>query len=146
MEKEMPSSLIFVLTIDSRLFVGRKPPDEIIVIARLNELNALTSRIFSNKKITNVRETYRIKIFADCFNVSVLLNDNKLVSGFFKLESKISINKIIENKKYNPPIHCDEDLHKIKLSSKCLIFSKIEKPVEVNPETASKYASIKVIL
>jgi hypothetical protein len=31
-----------------------------------------------------------------------------------------------------------EDLHKIKLWSISLIFSKIENPVDVNPEAASK--------
>ena len=62
------------------------------------------------------------------------------------MSSNISINNIIENKKYKPPTHCDEDLHNIKLSSKCLMLSNIVKPVEVNPETASKYASKKVIL
>ena len=81
---------------------------------------------------------YKINIFADCFNVSDVLNDKRLVKGFFKLTSNISIKSIIENKKYNPPIHCEEDLQIIKLSSNCLIFSKIEKPVEVKPETASK--------
>ena len=48
--------------------------------------------------------------------------------------------KIIENKKYNPPIHCIEDLHNIKPWSRCLILSKILKPVEVNPDTVSKIA------
>jgi hypothetical protein len=60
--------------------------------------------------------------------------------------SKISINIIKEIKKYNPPIHCVEDLHKIKLWFKCLIFSNIEKPVDVKPETDSKYASNKLKL
>ena len=60
--------------------------------------------------------------------------------------SKISTSKIIEDKKYNPPIHWEDDLHNIKLWSKCLIFSKIVKPVEVNPEIASKYESKNVIL
>ena len=50
----------------------------------------------------------------------------------------MSINKIIENKKYKPPIHCEEERHNIILSSKCLILSKIVNPVEVNPEIASK--------
>ena len=37
--------------------------------------------------------------------VSDTLNDKKFVKDFFKLLSKISISKIIENKKYNPPTH-----------------------------------------
>ena len=44
----------------------------------------------------------------------------------------------MENKKYIPPIHWDVDLHKIKLSSICLILSKIVNPVEVKPDIASK--------
>tara|TARA_B100000609_G_C16898156_1_gene273177 strand:+ start:352 stop:558 length:207 start_codon:yes stop_codon:yes gene_type:complete len=68
------------------------------------------------------------------------------VTVFFKLSSKISISKSIEYKKYKPPIHCDDDLHKIKLSSKCLILLKMVKPVDVNPEIDSKYASKNVRL
>ena len=49
----------------------------------------------------------------------------------------MSIKKIIENKKYRPPIHWIEDLHKIKPWSICLILSNIVKPVDVNPETDS---------
>ena len=50
----------------------------------------------------------------------------------------MSINKSSENRKYNPPIHWDVDLHKIRLVSICLILSKTVKPVEVKPEIASK--------
>ena len=131
-------SLVLVLKIFSKLFVGKKPPDEINVIAKLNELNDRIFIIFKIIKIINVRNVYKIKILIDCFKVSEVLNDKKLVKDFFKLTSKISIKRIIENKKYNPPIHCDEDLHNIKLSSRCLTFEKIEKPVEVKPDTASK--------
>ena len=89
---------------------------------------------------------YKINIFNDCFKVSAVLNDKKFVKDFFKLLSKISINKIIENKKYKPPTHWEEDLHIIKLWSKCLIFSKTVNPVEVNPEIDSKYESKNEIL
>ena len=44
----------------------------------------------------------------------------------------------MQNKKYNPPIHCEVERHNIKLESICLIFSKIVNPVEVKPEIASK--------
>tara|TARA_B110000027_G_scaffold129218_1_gene150516 strand:- start:1403 stop:1708 length:306 start_codon:yes stop_codon:yes gene_type:complete len=98
-----------------RLFDGKKPPDEIIVIARFKELNNLTSKIFKMIKIPNVIREYKRNIFKDCFKVSALLNDIKLVKDFLKLLSKMSIKSIIENKKYNPPTHCDADLHKIKL-------------------------------
>ena len=131
-------SLVLVLKIFSKLFVGKKPPDEINVMAKLNELNDLMFIIFKIIKITNVRNVYKIKILIDCFRVSEVLNDKKLVKDFFKLISKISIKRIIENKKYNPPIHCDEDLHNIKLSSRCLILLNMVKPVEVKPEIDSK--------
>ena len=62
------------------------------------------------------------------------------------MSSNISINRSSENKKYNPPIHCEVDLQMIKLESICLIFSKIENPVDVNPEIASKYEFKKEIL
>ena len=117
---------------------GRKPPDEIKVIDKLNDIKVLKSnilKIINNKKVNKI---YRIKIFNDCFKVSDLLNDKKLVNDFFKLLSKISSNIIIEKRKYKPPIHCDDDLHNIKLSSKCFILSKIVKPVDVKPDIASK--------
>ena len=93
-----------------------------------------------------VKAEYNNKIFNDCLNTSVKLKEIKLVNDFFKLSSKISIKRIMEKRKYIPPIHWEDDLHKIKLSSICLIFSKIVNPVEVNPELASKKASKKVKL
>ena len=67
-----------------------------------------------------------------------MLKEENSVKESFKLLSKISINIIKEKRKYNPPIHCDDDLHKTKLSSIFLILSKIVEPVEVKPEIASK--------
>ena len=58
-----------------KLFVGKKPPDEIIVMARLNELKDLILEIFKITKITKVRAVYKINILADCFKVSEVLND-----------------------------------------------------------------------
>ena len=58
--------------------------------------------------------------------------------SFLKFE-KISVKKIRKNK---PPIHCDEDLHKINVGSKYLILLKTVKPVFVKPETDSKKESI----
>tara|TARA_B110000037_G_C16752189_1_gene355656 strand:+ start:182 stop:457 length:276 start_codon:yes stop_codon:yes gene_type:complete len=88
-----------------RSFVGKKPPEEIIVIARFSELNTLIFSILRTAKIINVIKEYSNKILKDCFRVSALLKDIKFVKDFLKLLSKISINKIIENKKYKPPIH-----------------------------------------
>ena len=50
----------------------------------------------------------------------------------------MSIKNMIEKRKYNPPIHWVEDLHKIILWSICLMLSKIVNPVDVKPEMASK--------
>tara|TARA_B100000123_G_C25629658_1_gene383854 strand:- start:578 stop:751 length:174 start_codon:yes stop_codon:yes gene_type:complete len=55
---------------------------------------------------------------------------------------KIIIKKI---RKYNPPIHWEEDLHNIRVGSKYFIFSNIENPVEVIPEKLSKIESTNVI-
>jgi len=129
-----------------KLFTGKNPPDEINVIDKFNESKTLKSRNCKISKITNVNKVYKINIFEDCFKVSDVLNDKKFVKDFFKLLSKISINKIIENKKYRPPTHWDEDLHIIKLWSRCLTLSKTVNPVEVNPEIDSKYESKKEIL
>ena len=46
------------------------------------------------------------------------------------------INK--KNKKNKPPIHCEEDLHRIKVGSRYLMSSKIENPVPVSPDIDSK--------
>ena len=106
---------MLVFTMVDKLFTGKKPPDEINVIAKLNESKSLKLKIFKIKKIPNVNNIYKINIFDDCFNVSAVLKDKKFVKDFFKLVSKMLINKIIENKKYKPPSHWDEDLHNIKL-------------------------------
>ena len=45
--------------------------------------------------------------------------------------------RIKKNKKYNPPIHCEDERHNTRVGSRYLIFLKIEKPVPVIPEIAS---------
>ena len=82
-----------------KLFVDKKPPEEIIVIAKLKEVNVLKLKKFRIINIVKVSKVYKINILKDCFKVSALLNDIKFVNDFLKLLSKISINKIIENKK-----------------------------------------------
>ena len=134
------------LIIKLRLLSGKNPPDEINVNDKLKESKILTPDTDNNKKIIIVSIRYIELIFKDCFKVSLLLNEIKFVSDFFKLVSKISINKINEIKKYNPPTHWVEDLQRIKLWFKCFKFSNTVKPVEVNPETDSKYASNKLKL
>ena len=135
---EIIISFNWELIIVDNSFVGRKPPDEIIVIARLKESNKRKSKILKIIKRVKVNKVYKIKILEDCFNISDVLNEIKLVNDFFKLLSKISKSKIIEKRKYKPPIHWEEDLHNIRLSSRCSILSKIVKPVEVKPEIDSK--------
>jgi len=54
---------------------------------------------FNTKNINNVKNEYKIKIFVNCFKVSVESKVIKLVNDFFKLLSKISIRRIIEDKK-----------------------------------------------
>ena len=125
---------------------GKKPPEEINEKAKFKELNDLIEKIFNMIKITNVNPEYNKKILNACLNASELSKDIKFVKVFLKFSSYISIKKIIENKKYRPPIHWLEDLHKIKLWSISFIFSKIVKPVDENPETASKYESKNVRL
>ena len=136
--KEKIIILISEFKMVERLLFGKKPPEEIIVSAKLKESKVLKSIIFKIIKIVKVNIEYKIKTLRDCLKVSAVLKDKKLVRDLFKLSSKISIKSIIENKKYNPPIHWEEDLHKIKLGSKCLMFSNTVKPVEVNPEIDSK--------
>ena len=45
---------------------------------------------------------------------------------------------IKKNRKNKPPNHWDEDLQRIRVGSKYLIFLNIENPVPVNPEIDSK--------
>ena len=52
---------------------------------------------------------------------------------------------IKKTKKYNPPIHWDDDLHNINVGSKYFIFLNIENPVPVIPEMDSNNALIKFI-
>ena len=85
-------------------------------------------------------------ILKHCLIVSLELKFMKFVKDFFKLLSNISIKSIIDIKKYNPPNHCVDDLHKSKLSSKCLRLLNIVNPVDVKPDMASKYESKKLIL
>jgi len=87
------------MRIFERLFVGKKPPDEIIVMARFSELKVLILNKLRIIKIENVIIEYNKNILNDCLKVSALLNDIKFVKDFLKLLSNISINKIIENRK-----------------------------------------------
>ena len=105
LKKESNSSIenikicVLLLSIDERLLVGKKPPEEIIVKAKFNELNDLILEKFKIKKIKTVKPEYKKNILIVCLKVSDLLKEMKLVNDFFKLSSYISIKYIIENKK-----------------------------------------------
>ena len=75
---------LFIKILD-KLFEGKKPPDEMMVIARFKELNILISKMFKRKNIPVVINEYKRKIFTDCFKVSALLKDMKFVKDFLKL-------------------------------------------------------------
>ena len=77
----------FWISIVERSFTGKKPPDEIMVIARFKELNDLIPKKFKIINITNVKLEYRKNIFIVCFKTSVVLNDKKFVRDFFKFSS-----------------------------------------------------------
>jgi len=51
-------------------FKGKKPPEEIMVIAILNESKVLRSINFKEINKKKVREVYKIKILNDCLNTS----------------------------------------------------------------------------
>ena len=68
-----------------KLLVGKKPPEEIIVIAKFSELNTLIFSMLRTIKIINVIKEYNKKILNDCFRVSALLKDIKFVNDFLKL-------------------------------------------------------------
>ena len=121
-----------------------KPPEAMIDIEKFNASKFLKLINFKIKKMNIVNKIYIKKTFSDCFKYSASLNDKKFVNDFFKLLSKIFINNIIEKRKYKPPIHCEDDLHKINVGSKYLIFLNEENPVPVKPEIASKKELINV--
>ena len=89
---------LFIKMLD-KLFVGKNPPDEMMVIAKFKELKVLTLNILRITKIPKVIKEYNKKILKACLKVSALLKDIKLVNDFLKLWSKISIKRTIENKK-----------------------------------------------
>ena len=68
-------------------FTGKKPPEEIIVIERLKELNVLTFNKFNTINIKIVKKVYNINILLVCFIISELFNVKKFVKDFFKLSS-----------------------------------------------------------
>ena len=86
-KREKTITWVFVNNIVESSLSGKKPPEEITVIARLRELNVLIPNIFKTIKIKNVKPEYKRKILIVCFKTSELLKDKKFVRDFFKLSS-----------------------------------------------------------
>ncbi len=77
------SSLIIL----DKLFVGKKPPEEINENARFKESKVLIDSKFSIIKITKVIPEYIKKTFIACLNTSEVLNEKKFVKVFLKFSS-----------------------------------------------------------
>jgi len=76
-----------LINTEERSLIGKKPPEDIIVIAKFRELKDLISKIFKIMNIEKVIPEYNKNILIFCFITSELLNDKKLVKDFFKLSS-----------------------------------------------------------
>ena len=63
------------LMIFVRSLSGKKPPDDIKLNAKFNELKVLTENIFKTRKIINVRKEYSKKILIACLKISLLSNE-----------------------------------------------------------------------
>ena len=77
----------FCLIIFERSFTGKKPPEEIKVNAKFNELKDLIEKILSTIKIINVKIEYNMNIFIACLNISALSKEIKFVNVFLKFSS-----------------------------------------------------------
>ena len=77
------SSLIIL----DKLFVGKKPPEEINENAKFKESKVLIDSKFSIIKITKVIPEYIKKTFIACLNTSEVLNEKKFVKVFLKFSS-----------------------------------------------------------
>ncbi len=58
-----------------RSLSGKKPPDDIKLNARFNELKVRTENIFKTRKIINVKKEYNKKILIACLKISLLSNE-----------------------------------------------------------------------
>ena len=72
---------------------GKKPPDEMAVIAKLRELKVLTPKILRIIKIKIVKLEYKRKILIVCFKISELLNDKKFVNDFLNFHRKYQLER-----------------------------------------------------
>ena len=58
-----------------RSLSGKKPPDDIKLNAKFNELKVRTENIYKTRKIINVRKEYSKKILIACLKISLLSNE-----------------------------------------------------------------------
>ena len=58
-----------------RSLSGKKPPDDIRLNAKFNELKVRTENIFKTRKIINVKKEYSKKILIACLKISLLSNE-----------------------------------------------------------------------
>ena len=58
-----------------RSLSGKKPPDDIKLNAKFNELKDRTENIFKTRKIINVKKEYSKKILIACLKISLLSNE-----------------------------------------------------------------------
>ena len=58
-----------------RSLSGKKPPDDIKLNAKFNELKVRTENMFKTRKIINVKKEYSKKILIACLKISPLSNE-----------------------------------------------------------------------
>ena len=63
------------LMIFVRSLSGKKPPDDIKLKAKFNELKVRTENMFKTRKIINVKKEYSKKILIACLKISLLSNE-----------------------------------------------------------------------
>ena len=131
-----------------KLLVGKKPPPETKVMLKLRELNNLKPGKFRRVRVITLNTEYMIKILSILsliFSFELkLFSPEKVRFVILKLNDLLENIIIKKNKKNKPPIHCEEDLQRIKVGSRYFIFLKTEKPVPVSPDIDSKIEFIKV--
>ena len=66
---------VLFLMIFVRSLSGKKPPDDIKLNAKFNELKVRTENMFKTRKIINVKKEYSKKILIACLKISLLSNE-----------------------------------------------------------------------
>ena len=58
-----------------RSLSGKKPPDDIKLNAKFNELKVRKENMFKTRKMINVKNEYNKKILIACLKISLLSNE-----------------------------------------------------------------------